>query len=136
MKRYEEKQNDAGNSLNQVEPVSWIRIGEIVWPRLNSNYKTIDGVIDERYKDSADFDEQDIRNRLQIFYGIIEGGGSVKRLRVRVEMFQQEDAEGHDAGKLMKFAQDESPAQSYAHAHAPMPQGNNAKAVGPDSSML
>ncbi len=67
-----EEQNDAGDSLDQVKPVARIRIREIVWPRFHRDHQTIDGVIDERYKDAADLDEKDVGNRLEIFDGVIE----------------------------------------------------------------
>jgi hypothetical protein len=51
-------------------------------------------------------------------------------------MLQQEDAERHDAGQLMKFAQDKSPAQMYAHERAPLPLSFSAKAAGPDLGKL
>jgi hypothetical protein len=47
-------------------------------------------------------------------------------------MLQQENAEWHDAGQLMKFAQDESPAQMNRQGRAPLPSGLSEKAVGPN----
>ena len=81
-----------------IEPVARVRVVQIIRPRFDGDYQSIDGVIDERYKDSANLDEQDIRNRLQVFDGIVEICCSGERLRVCVEMLQQEDAERHDAG--------------------------------------
>ena len=57
MKRDEEKKDYARDPLDQIKPVSRIRIGQIVWPRFDCDYQAIDGVIDERYKDSANLDE-------------------------------------------------------------------------------
>jgi hypothetical protein len=53
----EEKQNHSGDSLDQVKPVARVRVVKIIRPRLHSDYQPIDGVIDERYKDSANLDE-------------------------------------------------------------------------------
>ena len=96
MKRDEEKKNDAGNSLNQIEPVSWVRVGQIIRPRLDRNYQTVDGVIDERYKDATDFHEDNVGNWLQVLDRIIEIGCAAERLGVRVEMFQQKKAERYN----------------------------------------
>ena len=74
--------------MDQIEPVAWIRIVQIVGPRLDRDHQTVDGVIDERYKDSAGFHEQDVRDRLQVLNGGIEFGCAVERLRIRVEMFE------------------------------------------------
>jgi hypothetical protein len=64
VKQDKEEENDAGDALDQIEPVARVRIGQIVWPRFPRDHQAVDGVIDERYKDAADFDEKDVGNRL------------------------------------------------------------------------
>src|SRR5688500_1066622 len=61
-----EEQNYAGDSLNEVKPISRIRIGQIIGPCFYRDHQTIDGVIDERYKDPGCFDENNVRNCLEI----------------------------------------------------------------------
>ena len=46
VKRDKEKQNDAGHSLNRIEPISRIRVMQIVRTRLDRNHQSINGVID------------------------------------------------------------------------------------------
>ena len=57
VKSNKEKQDDSGYSLDGVEPVARIWIGQVIRPRLHGDHQTIDGMIDERYKDSANFHE-------------------------------------------------------------------------------
>ena len=136
MKRDEEEENDAGYSLNQIKPIARVRVVQIVWPRLHRYHEAVDGVIDERYKDSANFDEQNIGNRLQVFYGIVEICRPTECFGVCVEMLEQEDPERHDAGQLMKFAQDKSPAQTNRQERTPPPSSFGTKSVGPSSGRL
>src|SRR5439155_23050404 len=72
MKRNEEKQNDSRHALNRVEPVSGVRIIQVIRPRLDRNHQTIQRVIDQRNKNAADLDEQDVRYRLKILNRIVE----------------------------------------------------------------
>jgi hypothetical protein len=51
-------------------------------------------------------------------------------------MLQQEETERHDAGQLMKFAQDESPAQLNRQVRAPLPSDFSAKTARPNLSKL
>ena len=131
MKGDEEKQDHACDSLNQVKPVSGVRVGQVVRPRFHRDHKTVDGVIDERYKDSTDLDEDNVRNRLQVLHGVIEIAGAAQCFRVCVEVFQHEESEGNDAGKLMKFAQDKRPAQSNRQKRAPLQLNLCPEGVGP-----
>ena len=80
MERNEEEKNHTSDALDQIKPISRIRIGEIIGPRFNRDDQPIDGVIDERYKDSADFHKQNIRNRLQVFDGVVKVGGTSQEL--------------------------------------------------------
>ena len=72
MESDKEKENYSCDSLDCIEPIARIGISQIVRPRLHRNYQTVDGMVDERYKDSAYFYEQDVRNRLQVFDSVIE----------------------------------------------------------------
>src|SRR2546422_10665834 len=56
VKGNKEKQDNAGDALNQVKPISGIRVGKIIGSRLDCDHQAIDGVVDERYKDSANLD--------------------------------------------------------------------------------
>jgi len=62
MKCNEEEEDDPGDSLDQVEPVPRVRIIEVIGSRFNCNHQSIDCVIDERYKDAANLDEEDVRD--------------------------------------------------------------------------
>jgi len=86
VKKDEEKQDHARDSLNQVKPVSRIRIGQIVGPRFHRDHQTIDCVIDERYKDAADLDEENVGDRLEVAHRVVEVVRAGKRFRVRVKM--------------------------------------------------
>jgi hypothetical protein len=79
VKKDEKEENNAGKSLNQVEPVARVGISEVVGPRFHCDYKTVDGVIDERYKDAADLDEENVRNRLKIVDRFVEIGRAAQR---------------------------------------------------------
>ena len=72
MKSNEEKQNYTGEALDKIEPVSRVRVIQVIRPRFHGDHQPIDGVIDERYKDSADLDEEDVRDRLKVLNSVIE----------------------------------------------------------------
>src|SRR6266567_2321517 len=72
MKSDKKEENHSSDALHQVEPVPWIRIGEIIRPCFNGDHQSIDGVIDERYKDAAYLYKNNVGNRLQISYGVIK----------------------------------------------------------------
>lgn len=80
MEENEEKENDASDSLYQVEPVTRVRISQIIWPGFNRNHQPVDGVIDERYKDAADLDEEYVGDRLEIAYRVVKIGRAGQRL--------------------------------------------------------
>jgi hypothetical protein len=86
VKQDKEKQDDAGDSLNQVEPVARVRVVQVVGPRFHSDHQTVDGVVDERYKDAANLNEQDVRDRLEIGNRIVEMLFAAERFRVRVKV--------------------------------------------------
>src|SRR5690242_9570496 len=67
-----EEQNYTSDSLNKVEPIARIRVGQVVWTCLNRDYQSVYSVIDQRYKDAADFNKKNIRNRLQILHSVIK----------------------------------------------------------------
>src|SRR5207244_465935 len=54
MKGDKEEENDARYPLNRVEPISRIRIIQVVWPRLDRNHQTIERVINEGNENAAD----------------------------------------------------------------------------------
>ena len=45
-------------------------------------------MVDQRYEDTADFDKQDVGDRLQRPNGVVEVGGAIKCLGVCIKMFQ------------------------------------------------
>jgi hypothetical protein len=87
MKSNKEEQDDSGYPLHEIEPVARIGVSEIVWPGFDRDHKTVDGVIDERYKDAADFDKENIGDRLQILDGVIKTRRSAYGFRIRIEVF-------------------------------------------------
>ena len=87
VKRYEKEENHTRDTLDQIEPIARIGVIQIIGPRLDGYHQAIDGVIDERYKDSADFHKQNIRDRLQLFNGIIEVRRPRQSLGVRIKVF-------------------------------------------------
>jgi hypothetical protein len=82
-----EEQDYSGDSLNQIEPVSRIGIRQIVGPGFPRDHQAIDGVVDERYKDAANFDEKDVRDRLEIFDRVIKIRCSAESFGVGIKMF-------------------------------------------------
>src|SRR2546428_7792646 len=76
MKSDKEKQNDAGNALNRIKPISRVGIMQIVRTRLDRNHESINCMINQRNEDTANFHEQDVRDRLKIFDGAVEIGWS------------------------------------------------------------
>src|ERR1043166_7679576 len=72
VKSDEEEQNDTSDSLNKVEPIARIRIGEVVWSCFDRDYQSVYSVIDQRYKDATDLHEQNVWNRLEIFHSVIK----------------------------------------------------------------
>src|SRR4029079_7329118 len=93
----EEEQNDSGYSLHKVEPVSWVRICEIVRTSFNCNEHSIHGVIDKRDKDATNLHEENVGDRLQIDYGFVEVTRSGRCYGVGVEVFENEESEWHNA---------------------------------------
>jgi hypothetical protein len=61
---------------------------------------------------------------------------AIQGLGVGVKMFQQENAQRHDAGQLMEFAQDKSPAQIDRQARTPPLLSLGGKAIEPNSGRL
>ena len=57
MKSDKEKQNDAGNALNRIEPVSGVGIMQIVRTRLDRNHESINCMINQRNENTANFHE-------------------------------------------------------------------------------
>ena len=78
-------------------------------------------MIDERYKDPANFDEDDVGDRLEVTYCLVESGRTIDGFGICVKMLQQEEPEGHDPGKLMQLAQDKGPAQTNRQLATPLP---------------
>ena len=62
MESDKEEQDDSGDSLNQIKPVAWVWVREIVGPCFPGDYQTIDRVVDERYKDADNLHKEDVRN--------------------------------------------------------------------------
>ena len=83
-----EKQNYAGDSLNEIEPITRIRIGKVVWPCFNCYYQSVYSVVDQRYKDAANLDEKNVGNRLQILYRIVKVCGAGKSFGIGVKVFE------------------------------------------------
>ena len=121
MESDKEKQDDSSDSLNQIEPVAGIWIHEIVWPCFNRNDQTVDGVIDERYKDAAYLDEKDVGYRLEILYGVIKIRRSGQSFGIGIKVFEKKKTEWDNSGKLMQLAQDKRPAQTYSQVSPPLP---------------
>src|SRR2546426_7431876 len=72
MKRNEEKQNDSRHALNRVEPISRIRVVQVIRPRLDRNHETVQRMINQRNENAANLNEQDVRNRLKVLNRIVE----------------------------------------------------------------
>ena len=87
MESDKEEQDYSSDSLNEIEPISRKGVREIVGPCFPGDYQTIDGVVDERYKDAANFDEKDVGYRLEILYGVIKIRRSGQRFGIGVKMF-------------------------------------------------
>ena len=121
MESDKEEQDYSGDSLNQIEPVSRIWISEVVWPCFPGNYQTVDCVIDERYKDAANFHEKDVRDRLEIFDGVIKIRCPGESFGIGIKMFEKKNTEWNNSGKLMQLAQDKRPAQTYSQVSPPLP---------------
>src|SRR5919197_1548646 len=120
----EEEEDDARHALDGVEPVARVRVGEVVGPRLPGDEQPVDGVVDEGDEDADDLDEEDVGDGLEVFDRVVEVAGPGHRLRVGVEVLQQEDAERQDAGQLVELPQDERSAQTDCHVRydAPSPK--------------
>jgi hypothetical protein len=101
MESDKEEQDYSRDSLNQIEPVSWIWISEVVWSCFPGNYQTVDGVIDERYKDAAYLDEKDVGYRLEILYGVIKICRSGQSFGIGIKVFEKKKTEWNYSGKLM-----------------------------------
>ena len=76
MKSNKEEEYYAADALNQIEPVAWIGIIQVIGPRFDGDEHPIDRVIDERYKDSPDFHKKDVRDRLQVFHCVVESSST------------------------------------------------------------
>ena len=83
-----EEQNYAGDSLNEIEPITRIRIGKVVWPCFNCYYQSVYSVVDQRYKDAANLNEKNVGNRLQILYRIVKVCGAGKSFGIGVKVFE------------------------------------------------
>jgi len=83
-----EEQNYAGDSLNEIEPITRIRIGKVVWPCFNCYYQSVYSVVDQRYKDAANLNEKNVRDRLQILHRIVKVCSAGKSLGIGVKVFE------------------------------------------------
>src|SRR6267378_8680439 len=72
VKRNKEEQDDSGYPLHEIEPVARVRVSQVVGARFSGNHQAVDGVIDEGYKDAANFHEDNVGDRLQVLYSVIE----------------------------------------------------------------
>ena len=72
MKSYEKEKYYSGYPLNRVKPVARVWVTQIVRSRLGCDYQAIDRVINQRNENTADFDKQNVRNRLEVFDCVIE----------------------------------------------------------------
>jgi hypothetical protein len=114
----EEEEDDPRHALNGVEPVARVGVAQVVRARLPRDEEAVDRVVQERDEDERDLDEQDVGDGLQVGDGLVEVGRAalrVRRLRVGVEVLQQERAERHDARQLVQLAQHESSTQTNSH---------------------
>jgi len=136
MESDKEEQDYSGDSLNQIEPVARIWIREIVGPCFPGDYQTIDGVIDERYKDAAYLDEKDVGYRLEILYGVIKIRRSGQSFGIGIKMFEKKKTEWDNSGKLMQLAQDKRPAQTYSQVSPPLPPASNLVVIEISSGRL
>src|ERR1043165_10161069 len=98
MESDKEEKNYSGNSLNRVEPVSRIRVIQVVRPRFDCDHQTVNSMVDKRNENSTNFYEQYVRNGLEILNGVIEIRWTCERFRVRIKMFEEKNAKRHNAG--------------------------------------
>jgi hypothetical protein len=77
-------------------------------------------VIDERYKDAADFDKKDVRDRLEISNSVVKVCRTSQSFGISVKVFEKKNTKWDDTRKLMQLAQDESPAQTYSQGNSPL----------------
>ena len=131
VKSYEEEKYYSGDPLDQIEPVSWVRVIQIIGARLYRDHQAIDRMINERNKNSADFNEQDVGNRLETPNRMVEVIWAADSFWICVKVFEQEKAERNYARKLMQLAQDEGPAQLDRQGHTPLTLSLDMTANGP-----
>ena len=96
------EQDHAGNALKQVHPVAPISIGADIGARLRRDEQAVGGVIEQRQPDGTDLEEDDDRIGLQIFDDGVEAlrAAGADRLEVRVQVLDEEGADGNEAGQL------------------------------------
>ena len=83
-----EKQNYAGDSLNEIEPVTRIGISQVVWSCFDSYYQSVYSVVDQRYKDAANLNEKNVWDRLQILHRIVKVCSAGKSFGIGVKVFE------------------------------------------------
>ncbi len=103
------EEKDARDALHEVEPVARVLVSEIVRAHLEGDEQPVNSMKDERQEDAEDFQQQNIRNALQILNRVVESLCAHDGFRVCVKMFEEKRAERQDAGELKEFAEHETP---------------------------
>src|SRR6185312_3469644 len=91
VKRNKEEENDSRDSLNQVEPIPWVRIRQIIRTSFEGYEQAIDSVVNKRYENPSNFHKQNVWNRLQVMDGKVKVSLTVRciqRFRIGIKMFE------------------------------------------------
>ena len=118
VKQQKYEQEHSRDALKKVKPVPAVRVAEYVVARLARYHNPVDRMEQQRQKDPEYFNEQQIRHVVDIFDVFIEYSRTVQGRRIRVKVYEIKKRERHDAGQLMKFAQQEGCAEFYRHCRS------------------
>ena len=69
----------------------------------------------QRKKDAEYLNEQQIRRVVDIFDVLVENSRAVQSCGIRIQMYEVEKPERHDAGQLVEFSQQEGFAEFDRH---------------------
>ncbi len=86
MKQQEEKKKNARHALKHVKPVASVTVIQSIWTHFRWNEYAVNWMKQKRQENAEDFDEQQIRNMMNIGNRVIKNLVAAHWLRVREQM--------------------------------------------------
>jgi len=115
MEKDKEEKEYAGYPLKKIEPVSLIFINYYIRLCFARDQNTIYRMVKKRQKDTEYLYQQKERDTVYIRDGLFKRRFAVHCFRICEQMHKIEQAERHNAGQLVDFAQEKCIAEFYSH---------------------